>query len=163
MLSCIWLFVIPWTVARQAPLSMGFSSQEYWRGLSFPSPGGLTYPKIRPVFSVSPALAGRFSTAEPPGNPHIDIYTYIHMHMHAYKYIWEIENRIIVVLSGELKEEIGPSQGRAREESIVMSPGWGVFLAQCLTWWIEQFFFSSLNYFLMWVGRQPIQERVTWV
>ena len=46
-----------------------------------------SYPKIRPVFSVSPALAGRFSTAEPPGNPHIDIYTYIHMHMHAYKYI----------------------------------------------------------------------------
>ena len=104
---------------------MGFSRQEYWSGLSFPSPEGLTYPKIRPMFSVSPALAGRFSTAEPPGNPHIDIYTYIHMHIHACKYIREIENQIIVVLSGELKEEIGPSQGRAREETSVMSPGWG--------------------------------------
>lgn len=44
------------------------------------------------------------------------------------------ENQIIIVLSGELKEETGPSQGGAREETIVMSPGWmSVFLAQYLT------------------------------
>ena len=42
MLSCIWLFVTPWTVARQTPLSMEVSRQEYWSGLPFPSPGDQT-------------------------------------------------------------------------------------------------------------------------
>ena len=59
-------FVTPWTVARQAPLSMGFSRQGYWRGLPFPPPGDLSNPGIEPV---SPALAGRFFTTEPPGKP----------------------------------------------------------------------------------------------
>ena len=45
---------------------MGFSRQEYWSGLPFPSPGDLTDPGIKPA---SPALAGRFFTAEPPGKP----------------------------------------------------------------------------------------------
>ena len=49
-----------------APLSMGFSRQEYWSGLTFPSPGDLSDPGIKPE---SPALAGRFFTTEPPGNP----------------------------------------------------------------------------------------------
>ena len=44
---------IPWTLARQAPLSMGFSMQEYWRGLPFPPPGDLPNPRIEPR---SPAL-----------------------------------------------------------------------------------------------------------
>ena len=47
----------PWTVALQAPLSVGFPRQEYWSGLSFPSPGHLPDPGIKPV---SPALAGGF-------------------------------------------------------------------------------------------------------
>ena len=51
----------PWTVACQAPLSMEFSRQEYWSGLPFPSPGDRTH------VSLSPALAGRFFTTEPPG------------------------------------------------------------------------------------------------
>ena len=46
--SRVWLFVIPWTVARQAPPSMGFSRQEYWSGLPFPSPGDLPNPGIKP-------------------------------------------------------------------------------------------------------------------
>ena len=50
-------FVIPWTVAHQAPLSMGFPRQEYWRRLPFPSPGDLLDAGIKPT---SPALAGRF-------------------------------------------------------------------------------------------------------
>ena len=45
---------------------MGFSKQEYWSRLPFPSPGDLPHPGIEPA---SPALAGRFFTAEPPGNP----------------------------------------------------------------------------------------------
>ena len=52
-LSCVRLFVIPWTVAHQAPPSMGFSRQEYWSGLPFPSPGDLPDPGIEPR---SPAL-----------------------------------------------------------------------------------------------------------
>ena len=59
-------FVTPWTVAYQAPLSMGFSRQEYWSGLPFPPPEDIPNPGIKPV---SPALAGRFFTAEPPGKP----------------------------------------------------------------------------------------------
>ena len=47
-LSRVWLFVTPWTVAHQAPLSMGFSRQEYWSGLPFPSPGDLPNPGIEP-------------------------------------------------------------------------------------------------------------------
>ena len=54
-LSFVWLFVTPWTVAHQAPPSMGFSRQEYWSGLPFPSPGDLPDPEIE---LVSPALAG---------------------------------------------------------------------------------------------------------
>ena len=52
-LSCVRLFATPWTVAYQAPLSMGFSRQEYWSGLPFPSPGDLPDPGIEPG---SPAL-----------------------------------------------------------------------------------------------------------
>ena len=59
-------FVIPWTVACQAPLSMGFSRQEYWSGLPFPSPGDLPDPEIEPT---APALAGGFFTTEPPEKP----------------------------------------------------------------------------------------------
>ena len=47
-------------VARHAPLSMGFSRQEYWSGLPFPSPGELLAPGIEPTPLMSPALAGRF-------------------------------------------------------------------------------------------------------
>ena len=52
-LSRVQLFVTPWTVAHQAPLSMGFFRQEYWTGLSFPSPGDLPNPGSEPA---SPAL-----------------------------------------------------------------------------------------------------------
>ena len=49
---------------------MGISRQEYWQGLPFPSPGNLTNPGIKPTSPESPALAGRFFTAEPPRKPH---------------------------------------------------------------------------------------------
>ena len=48
LLSCVWLFVIPWTIDSQAPLSMGFPKQESWSGLPFPSPGDLPNPGIKP-------------------------------------------------------------------------------------------------------------------
>ena len=59
-------FSTPWTLAHQGPLSMGFPRQEYWSGLTLPSSGYLPDPGIKPV---SPTLAGRFFTAEPPGKP----------------------------------------------------------------------------------------------
>ena len=68
MLGWVQLFVTPWTVARQA-LSLGFSRQGYWSGLSFPPPGDLPAPGIKLASLVSPALAGIFFITEPPGKP----------------------------------------------------------------------------------------------
>ena len=64
--SGVQLFVIPWTIARQAPLSMGFSRQEYWSRLPFPPPRDLPNPRTE---SKSPALAGGFSTTKLPVKP----------------------------------------------------------------------------------------------
>ena len=57
-LSWVWLYVTPWTVACQAPRSMGFSQQEYWNGWLFPPPGDLPDPGL----NLLPAMAGRFFT-----------------------------------------------------------------------------------------------------
>ena len=62
-LSRVQLFATPWTIAYQAPPSMGFSRQEYWSGLPFPSPGDLPNPGIEPG---SPALQADTLTSEPP-------------------------------------------------------------------------------------------------
>ena len=58
--SCVRLFATLWTVACQAPLSMGFSGQEYWSGLPCPPPGDLPDPGIKPASLKFPALAGMF-------------------------------------------------------------------------------------------------------
>ena len=65
-LSRVRLFVTPWTMAYQAPPSMGFSWQEYWSGLPFPSPGDLPDPGIQPG---SPAFQEDALTSEPLGKP----------------------------------------------------------------------------------------------
>ena len=62
ILSCIQLSVTPWTVACQAPLSMGFLGQEYHSGLPFHPTGDLSGPGVESMSLVSPALAGRFFT-----------------------------------------------------------------------------------------------------
>ena len=64
-LSHVQLFVTPWTTAHQAPLSMGFSRQEYWNGLPFLPPGNLPDPGIKPKSPKSPALVGGFFTTKP--------------------------------------------------------------------------------------------------
>ena len=56
--QCALLFATLWTVACEAPLFMGFSRQEYWTGLPFPSPRDLPDPGIEPPSLISPALAG---------------------------------------------------------------------------------------------------------
>ena len=64
LLSRVQLFATLWTVAQPAPQSMGFSRQEYWSGLPFPSPGDLPNPGIEPR---SPALQADALTSEPRG------------------------------------------------------------------------------------------------
>ena len=66
-LSRVRLFATPWTVAYQAPPSMGFSRQEYWSGLPFHSPGDLPDPGIEPG---SPTFQADALTSEPPGKHH---------------------------------------------------------------------------------------------
>ena len=58
-----------WTIARQAPVSIGFPRQEYGSVLPFPSPGDLPDPGIKPGSFVSPVLAGEFFTTAPAGKP----------------------------------------------------------------------------------------------
>ena len=72
VLSCVQLFVTPWTGACQASLSMDSSMQEYWSGLPFPTPGDLPNPGIEPESLASPASAGGFFfflTTAPLGKP----------------------------------------------------------------------------------------------
>ena len=67
-------FVTPWTVAGQAPLSIGFPQVRYSSEFPFPSPGDLPNPGTKPM--VSPALADRFFTTEPPGKPHDPLFVH---------------------------------------------------------------------------------------
>ena len=73
-LSHVWLFVTPWTVAHQAPLSMEFSRQEYWSGLPFPSPGESSW--HRDWTRVSHIAGRRFTvwaTTESQGHDNLDV------------------------------------------------------------------------------------------
>ena len=79
LLSHIQVFATPWTVAHQAPLSMGFSKQKYWSGWPLPSPEDLPNPEIEPTFLVSPALAGRFFITSATCEA-----THTHTHTHIY-------------------------------------------------------------------------------
>ena len=70
LLSCVQLFASPWTVAHQAPPSMGCFRQEYWSGLPFPSPGDLPNPGIEPRSS---ALQADSLPSESPGKLESDL------------------------------------------------------------------------------------------
>ena len=76
LLSHVQLFAMRWTVACQAPLSIGFSQKEYYSGLPFPSPGHLPHPESNPWLCNVSWIAGRFFTAKPPRKP--PTYTCIH-------------------------------------------------------------------------------------
>ena len=74
---CPTLFVTPWTVARQAPLSVGFPGQEYWSWLPFPSPGDFPDSRIKPTSLMFPALPGGFFTTSTTGEARLHKHTYI--------------------------------------------------------------------------------------
>ena len=71
-LSGVQLFVTPWTIVYWAPPFLGFSSQEYWSGLPFPSPGDLPNPGIEPR---SPELQADALLPKPPGKPGDELYS----------------------------------------------------------------------------------------
>ena len=75
-LSHVQLFVTPWTVVCQAPLSTEVSRQKYWSGLPFPTPGDLLDPGIKPASPVSYALVSGFFTTGPPRKPYSLLYLF---------------------------------------------------------------------------------------
>ena len=88
-------FATPWTLAHQAPLSLEFSRQEYWRGLPFLTSEDLLNSGIKSTPLASPALTGRLFTTMPPGNPicvhiytHMYIYIYISIDIYMYIYVY---------------------------------------------------------------------------
>ena len=98
----------PWTVALQAPLSMGFSRQEYWSGLPFPPSGDLLDPAIEPASLSSPALAGRLFTTEPLGRPLLPLsgclsvwrFSSLRLTVRVLQsYLWNIVSAALVILS----------------------------------------------------------------
>ena len=67
----IYFFATPWTLALQAPASVGFFRQQYWSGLPFPSPGDLLNPGIKPMSLTPPAMASQFFTITVTWGAHI--------------------------------------------------------------------------------------------
>ena len=117
--SHVWLFATLWTGDHQASLSMGFSKQQYWRGLPWPPPGDLPNSGVKPTSLTSPALADRFFTTSATWEAQIS-------YMNAYirnlgkQYWWtylqdrngdaDIENRLV--------DTTGEGQGTKQESSI---------------------------------------------
>ena len=112
LLSHVWLFATPWTVAHQASLSMGFSRQEYWNRLPFPTAGNLPNPGIKPQSPVSPVLPSRFFTTASPGKPSYRLNRPIFFPLiHAMRCVSEriyyhtSPRRIIMMTKSKVKEE----------------------------------------------------------
>ena len=115
--SCVWLFVTPWTVVFQAPLSMGFSRQEYWSGLPF-SFHEIFQTQIELLSPVSPALAGRFFTTEPSGKPRWSTNPYR---------CWKIKKKVRVTQSC-------PTLYISMDYSQLVSSVHGILQARILEW-----------------------------
>ena len=78
-----------WTVALQAPLSMGFPRQEYWSGLPFLTREDLPHPGIKPESFASPALIGGFFTTVPHGKPHVSLLFFQSLsHLRLFATLW---------------------------------------------------------------------------
>ena len=99
---CLYIFIYIWLVARQSPLSMGFSGQEYWSGLLCSPPGGLPNPGVEPKSLMSPTLAGRFFTTSTTWEGYtcvcVYIYTYIHIYISFYFFPTMVYLRILIIV-----------------------------------------------------------------
>ena len=105
MLSHFRLLATPWTLARQAPLSMGSSRREYWSGLPCPPPGHLPTPGIKPASLTSPALAGGFLTIRAtrealsnPGKPFITAKEHNHHLKQNIRFPFYVTDNLLSVL-----------------------------------------------------------------
>ena len=110
MFSSAWLFVTPWTVVCQAPLFMEFPRQEYWSGLPFPTPEGLSNPGIKSRSPASPALAGRFFTTAPPENPNNSYKTFHNLGIHLACQITQKKIKILNIIAPEKLLPINPEK-----------------------------------------------------
>ena len=106
ILNCVHLFLTPWTVALQAPLSMEFSRQEYWSGLPFLIPEDPPDPGSEPASLASPALAGGLFTTAPPGKPQ-------HIHTMCIKWV----NTILLSTGDETQYLIINYNGKESEKA----------------------------------------------
>ena len=124
ILSCIQLFVTPWTVAYQVSLSMEFYRQEYHSGLPFPTPGYLPHPGIKPSSLASSALAGRFF---PTDNTQEVTITYIWLYINLTetkkpKIYNRYTNRIEIEKRKESRQNTKSSLQITREETKQNNP-----------------------------------------
>ena len=134
-LSRVQLFATPWTVAHQAPLSMGFFRQEYWSGLPFPSPGDLPDPGIKPR---SHALQADALPSEPPGEAQVKSWKHqttafkIHICMNSCR---QKENISTISLTCQLIKPLGrtPEGGRWGKMPLVCAWEKGMFTRCSLT------------------------------
>ena len=127
MFSCVQLFVTPWTVAHQAPLSMGFSRQEYWSGLPFPTPRDLSNPGTKLESPVSLALQAYSLSQSQRGSlilrfrkqaPWVSNLTlWIDIHLHTNIYIFH--KQFGLYLSSSISQI---AQKTRREEKCIHAP-----------------------------------------
>ena len=94
--SRVWLLVTLWTATCQAPLSMGFSRQEYWSGLPCPFPGNISSLGIKPTSLISPSMTGEFFTTSTTWETPICTYIYTNINilfqiLSPYRLLWKTE------------------------------------------------------------------------
>jgi len=127
VLSRVQLFVTTWTVAHQAPLSMGFPRQERWSGLPCPPPRDLPDPGVEPASLLSPALAGRFFTTSAPRSPSLLDRWYssgLQSSLLPVLLCWSgLASNGFSSLCRSSQNQAAPKPGRARREP--ESPSWG--------------------------------------
>ena len=98
VLSRVWLFATEWIVARQAPLSMGFSRQQYWIELPFPLPGELPNSGMEPACLVRPALT---EIPYPWTTQEASVSIYVRPYIYSYLFQGSLEKRLGSIFSGD--------------------------------------------------------------